>query len=137
MKFVVDASVWTAAVDPADRFSGPSREWLKVIGRQGHKIVVPAFAIVEVACALARRLGDPEAGRRLAAGILNGPHVLRLPVDDVVLATALQTGTEAFLRGAEALYAAAAELMDATLIAWDSELIRRGGARSPSDWRAG
>lgn len=136
MLIAVDASVWTAAADPSDACCAQSRACLAAITRSGRGIVIPAFALVEVACALTRRLCDPQLGQRLAAAMLNGPLVAHLPLDGPLLARARERGARAFLRGADALSVAAAEAFAAPLLSWDRELITRAGAITPQDWLA-
>ncbi len=136
MLIAVDASVWTAAADPSDAFCAQSRACLAAITRSGGDIVIPAFALVEVACALARRLRDPQLGQQLAAAMLNGPLVAHLPLDGPLLTRARERGARAFLRGADALYVAAAEAFAAPLLSWNRELITRAGAVTPRDWLA-
>lgn len=51
----VDASVWTAAADKGDVFFDISREFLTHIARRRLRIYLPAFARLEIACAIARR----------------------------------------------------------------------------------
>ena len=128
----VDASVWVAAADHADVFHSESRDFLAAVALEGAQIVVPEFAIVEVACALARKLQSTARGRYLATDVLSS--VVRRPVDESLLSTALQIGTSVFLRGADALYAATAQLSGAQLISWDNELVQRAGAITPTTW---
>jgi len=130
----VDASVWVAVADPTDVFSGPSRAFLEATVARGDRVVVPAFALVEVACVLARKYRDPLLGRQLAQQTLSADQVELVPVDEQILALALNQGTDGLLRGADALYAATAHLTGTSLISWDNELIRRAGAVSPTDW---
>jgi len=63
----VDASVWIAAQDPADPFCTRSRSFFNQTVAAGIVIHVPAFARVEVACALARKLRNSDQGERLAS----------------------------------------------------------------------
>jgi predicted nucleic acid-binding protein len=130
----VDASVWVAAADQRDAFHLESRDLLSAAMIEGVKIIVPAFAAVEVACALARKLQSAARGRQLASEVLSSSPVREIPVDGSLLATALQVGTSAPLRGADALYAATAQLAGAQLISWDNELVLRAGAITPTDW---
>lgn len=130
----VDASIWIAAADPADVFHAESRTFLATTTVRGLRLVIPTFAVVEVACALSRKRRDPTAGQRLMDGLLSLALVLQVPTDVALLSTALQRGTAMFLRGADALYAATAELTGTTLISWDDELIQRAGALTPTDW---
>jgi len=57
-------------------------------------------------------------------------------MDAPFIARSTVTGTDRFLRGADALYAAAAELEGSTLISWDDEHQKREGALSPAAWLA-
>ncbi len=132
----VDANVWVAAADRSDAFFASSREFLVNAAAQQLRIFLPAFALIEVACALARRRQDAEIGRRLASAILDSPLVARVPADDAFLAQALTIGTGSFLRGADALYAATAAIYASELVSWDVELLRRAGAVTPRDWLA-
>lgn len=130
----VDANVWVAAADPGDVFSAVSRDFLRSVARQGLHIYLPAYARVEIACALARRRQNAVAGQVLANALLDAAWVTQAPLDTPLLAQALMSGTRALLRGADALYVATAELNQAELISWDEELIRRAGAMTPQDW---
>ena len=57
-------------------------------------------------------------------------------VDARLIGQSVLLGTDSFLRGADALYAAAAQLAEATLVSWDDELIQRAGAFTPAAWLA-
>jgi predicted nucleic acid-binding protein len=132
----VDASVWIAAADATDVFNSQSRTFLTGAIQRGAPIVVPAFAVAEVACALARKHRNAFLGRRLTGLVLAPGQVTHVPVDTRLLAVTLRLGTSIFLRGADALYAATAQLAGATLVSWDNELIQRAGALTPTDWLA-
>lgn len=132
----IDANVWVAAADHADGFYEPSRSFLMSAARQRLSIYLPAFAWVEIACALARRRQDGEAGRRLTNTLLDSPQIIRVPLDTLLLDQALQTGTHSFLRGADALYVATAVLHHTQLVSWDDELVRRAQAITPLEWAA-
>lgn len=133
---IVDASVWVSAADASDRFHAASRTFLAAVVRQRVTIVVPAIAQLEVACALARRFRDARHGRALADELLRSPLVEVAALDAPLLAAAVATGTGAFLRAADALYAAAAERAEADIVAWDNELVERAGAVTPDAWLA-
>lgn len=132
----VDASVWTAAADPSDSFSGESRAFFAEAVERGARLFVPTFAVVEVACALARRLRDAARARRLTGVLLSPSHVTHVPVDDRLLASSLLLGTDSLLRGADALYAATAEMTRSQLVSWDDEHVARAAAVTPRNWLA-
>ena len=134
MGLTVDANVWIAAADSADEFHAVSRQFLAAAAQQRHSIYLPAFARLEIACALARRLQNAETGPRLANAILHSPQVTVAQLDTSFLSHALTIGTRAFLRGTDTLYAATAAIHAAQLVSWDDELIRRAGAVTPAQW---
>lgn len=130
----LDASVWVAALDPRDRFHEPSAAFLRAAVERGLAFAGPAFVVVETACAVARRAGDARAGRRVHDELLANPRLTLEPLTSAFLATAARLGAELFLRGGDALYAAAAERTSAPLVSWDEEHIRRAGALTPQQW---
>jgi len=130
----VDASVCVAGADPSDAFHQVSRAFLAAITLEGLRLIVPAFAVAEIACALARKRRNPIVARMLAQEILLMSGVTEVSVDSVLIETALRLGTDAFLRGADALYAATARITGSGLVSWDNELILRAGALPPTDW---
>lgn len=131
---VLDASVFIAATWPDDQFHEESRRLLLALATDRCAVFVPAFAIVEVACALSRRLRDAVTARKLTLQVMSAVRAKELPVDAAFLAQATLSGTRDFLRGADALYAAASEMESATLISWDEEHRNRARARTPTEW---
>jgi predicted nucleic acid-binding protein len=130
----VDANVWIAAYDPVDRFHSPSVAFLSTVAGRHLPLHGPAFLLVEVVCALARRAQSPAAGERAAAHLRRHPNLVLHPVTDELLGNAARLGAGQLLRGADALYAATAAMLDAPLISWDDELRQRAEALTPSDW---
>jgi predicted nucleic acid-binding protein len=128
----VDASVWIAAQDSGDPFCTRSRLFFSHLVAAGIVIQVPAFARVEVACALARKLRNSLQGERLANLVFKTAGAKEHPVDSMLLAKTL--GTAKFLRGADAMYSATAEIVGCALVSWDKEHLKRAGALSPDDW---
>lgn len=92
---VVDASVWIAAADATDPFSAVSREFLEAAVVHGLAVALPTLARLEVACALARRLRDAPAARRIADGIVRSPLVTEHALDAVLVDGAVAAGTNA------------------------------------------
>lgn len=131
---VIDASVWIAAADPRDDLSEPSRTFLSRIAARELPIVLPEFAKLEIACALARRLRSSEHGRSLTDQMLESPRMSTYSVNRAVLRRAIELGTRNHLRAGDALYAAVAQAAQGQLVSWDRELIERGGALTPDKW---
>lgn len=130
----VDANIWVAAYDPRDRFHSTSVRFLRQVAVEDLRLHGPAFLIVEVACALARRAGDGAVGAAAGNRLRRHPALTLHAVDDAMLAASNEIGVRQLLRGTDALYAATAMLLDAPLVSWDGELVSRVGAVTPESW---
>ena len=96
--------------------------------------LVPLAVLMFAVTYPSRAIGllNPAIGTR-AAGEIRVHRLVHLdPLDGALLRLGLQQR----LRGADALYAATAQLAGAALISWDNELIQRAGAMTPSAWLA-
>jgi len=131
---VIDASVWVSAADPTDGMSEPSRAFLSQVAARELPIVLPEFAKLEIACALARRFRSAEHGRSLTDQMLESPRMSTYSVNRAVLRRAIELGTRNCLRAGDALYAAVAQAAEGQLVAWDRELIERAAALTPEAW---
>lgn len=130
----VDANCWIAALDPRDPFHVPSTAFFDRVTDRAMILFGPEFVVLEVACALSRRLRDPIRGQLVAEELRAHPGLRLFPHDEQLISEALRLGTQQFLRGADALYAATAQISGAQLISWDNELVQRAGALTPTDW---
>jgi predicted nucleic acid-binding protein len=131
---VVDASVWIAAQDPGDPFCIQSRMFFTHTVTARVAVYVPAFARLEVACALASKLRNSLPAERMANLVFKTAGAEEHPLNATLLAKALSIGTTRFLRGADALYSATAELTACELVSWDKEHLKRAGALTPDEW---
>lgn len=132
----LDANIWIAAYDPTDHFHAQSTAFLVAVTRQAQPLNGPAFVLIEAGCALARRAQSTAAGQAAYQRLQHHPLLTLQPLDDALLAVAARLGLQHLLRGADALYAATAEISGAHLISWDAELVRRAAAVTPADWLA-
>jgi predicted nucleic acid-binding protein len=132
----LDTNVWIAAYDPRDRFHGDSTSFLTTLARRQMKLYGPAFLMVEAGCALARRAQNTQAGVQAVKRLSAYPMLTLLPLNELLLTTAGELGTRYLIRGADALFVAAATLSGAPLISWDQELVDRAGAITPANWLA-
>ncbi len=131
---VVGASVWVAAFDGTDAHHKESVAFLRAVEQAGVPLTSPAFALVETGCAIARRTGSNVAAAEATRRLANHPQLSMEPMSPGLLATAIEMGIERRLRGADALYVAAARISGRRLVAWDQELLERGDAILPTDW---
>jgi predicted nucleic acid-binding protein len=132
----LDASVWVAAFDPRDRFHAGSIAFLRKVARNRLRLHGPAFVLIESACALARRARSAATGQEALERLRTHPTLLLHPVSERLLASAQALGLRQLLRGADALYAATAALLNVPLVSWDDELVDRAGAVTPEQWLA-
>lgn len=126
---VVDASVWVSWLRPADRHHQATRGWLEPRLLAGEVMATPDLAIIEVAGAIARITGQPSLGRRSAAGLIDIPLLEVHSGDKERFSLAIALAADCRLRGADAVYAALAMRLDATLVTWDAELLDRASSR--------
>ncbi|HVT58775.1 MAG TPA: PIN domain-containing protein [Thermoanaerobaculia bacterium] len=132
----LDANLWIAAFDPADRFHDDSVALFRAAAERGLPLAGPAYVVLESVCALARRVGDSAIARAAGEKMAEHPALHLEPLSGALLAEAERLGVDCRLRGADALYAATAARLGCPLLSWDTELITRGGALSPHDWLA-
>lgn len=132
----IDANIWVAGFDATDVFHDRSSTFLREVTRRRLPLHGPTSVLVEVGCVLARRFRSQAAGLQAASGVAAHQLVRLSPLDEALLVLALQLGSRQFLRAADALYAATAQLGGSQLVSWDRELIQRAGALTPTDWLA-
>lgn len=132
----VDASVWIGFLDRNDPFNAASEALLQRVQTSSAPCYSPEFAVLEIACAVARRHRDERTGRA-AASLLRRNARLQLIDSRQLLPIAEEIGCRVLLRGADALYAAVAQATGTPLVTWDRELIERAGALTPEQWLAG
>jgi predicted nucleic acid-binding protein len=130
----LDASVWIAFIERADVFNAASDDFLSWIHDAGLAFHSPEFALIETGCALSRRRRDAAFARTAVRTIAKIPNLELISSSRIAVDVALEEGCKYFLRGADAIYAAAARITRTQLITWDQELIERAGGITPTDW---
>ena len=126
--FLVDASVWVAAVMPqhpqhvqADRFL-----------REGPPLVVLDLTVYEVANVVARNYGELDLARRLVHGLFRGSARPPLQADVTLFEDGLNLISEHGLTAYDAAYVAAARRNGWQLVSLDlRDLVSKGFAVTP------
>jgi len=131
---VIDASVWVAAFDPSEVDHAASVAFLREVEGSGTALVIPAFGIVEMGCAIARRTGSRAMAEQAIRIMVSNTRLSVAPIHDEMLTLALDIGIGRRLRGADAVHAAAAAHIGGQLITWDRELLERADALTPAAW---
>lgn len=123
--FTVDASVFLNAFNPYEEGHEESKAVLARLEGNAIPIVVPNLLRVEAAAAVARGRGDAGLARRFAAALLRLPHLVVIPLDDALAATAARLAADHRLRGADAVYGAVALRFGSALVSRDGEQLTR------------
>lgn len=119
--FTVDASVFLNAFNPYEKGHDASHALLASFAEHAIPVIVPNLLRVEVAAAVARGRGDADLARRFAEGLLRLPHLVAVPLDDRLAATAAGLAADRRLRGADAVYGAVALRFGSSLVTRDRE----------------
>jgi len=126
---VFDASVMVSAYWDADAHHEASRSWLAAHVASDELITAPILLLSEVAGAITRRTGASEIGHAVLAQLLRVPRLMLVPVDLDIGEHAATLAADLRLHGADAIYVAAIERLEAPLMTWDHHQLERGRAR--------
>jgi predicted nucleic acid-binding protein len=118
---VVDASVVVSRLVLHDVHHDASRRWLTRHVAAGGLVIAPALLLPEVAGAVARRTGDRRLARRAVDAVLHLPALRLVPVDNVLARSAAGIAGRLRVRGADAVYIAAAAGLRLPLVTWVSD----------------
>lgn len=136
MNLTIDASVFVSAARPSEKLYPVSYGFLQKV--KGEKIFCPTLILAECGAAIARPTGDSALSKKLVALVRRFPGLTQIPLNRSLALRASEIAIENRLRGADAIYVAVAENLDAVLISWDEEMLQRGPASlvtmNPEDW---
>jgi predicted nucleic acid-binding protein len=123
--FTVDASVFLNAFNPYEEGHEESKAVLARMQADALPIIVPNLLRVEAAAAIARGHGDAKLAHRFAESLIRLPHLVVVPLDDRLAATAAGLAADRRLRGADAVYGAVALRFGSGLVSRDQEQLER------------
>ena len=123
--YVVDASVWVARFWTRDPHHSEARTWVFETMSSGGQIFGPAILLAEVAGPLGRRTGEVELGLTAARQLGDLPGLHLLDVDDQMARLSAELAARLRLKGADAVYVAAALIEDMPLVTLDREQSER------------
>jgi len=123
--YTIDASVWVNGFDSREDGYDISRRLLRLLSDRRIPVVVPSLVLAEVAGAVTRTRAVPTQAMAFAATIATLPHVKLLSLDDAMAHEAAALAAQHALRGADAVYAAAALHGGCALVTLDDEQLRR------------
>lgn len=126
--FLVDASVWVAAVTPQHPQHAQAEEFL----RGGPPLMVLDLTLYEVANVVAKKYGELDVARRLAQGLIRGSAGPPLRADAALIEDGLDLMDEHSLSAYDAAYVAASRRNGWQLVSLDlRDLVSKGFAVTP------
>lgn len=124
---VIDASVLVSWLVSHDANHNDSYLWIKRYRATGGLLVVPAFAMLEVAAAIARQTRQATLAKATIKGLYS-IHTLRIvPLNSRLVSSAVDIASDLQLRAGDATYVAVAYNLEIPLVSWDNEQQQRGG----------
>ncbi|MBN1582878.1 MAG: type II toxin-antitoxin system VapC family toxin [Anaerolineae bacterium] len=126
MNITIDASVFVSSARTNETHYHASRQFLIQVQDQDAILFCPSLVLPECAAAIARPTGDAALGEELVALIEAMPGLQLVHLDSSLAHRAAEIATRHRLRGADAVYVAVAEALDAILITLDAEMLERG-----------
>lgn len=121
----IDASVFVSAFIPAEPAHQASKRFMLRVREQSIPIIVPFLVLPEIAAALARGHGKPEAAKAFVHELRNLPNTTFVSLDESVAALAADIAANNRLRGSDAVYGAVALRFGTELITLDKEQLDR------------
>jgi predicted nucleic acid-binding protein len=135
---IVDASVWVAIFRGNDVHHASSVKFLQAAVAKQHDLDVPNLALPEIAGVFARQTGDARLATRTLRAVLALPGLQRHELTDALADGAALQASRCKLRGADAVYVALAEALEAPLISLDQEVLDRArrpvSVKTPARW---
>ena len=138
MKVTLDASVWLAALSPAERDHAECASLLSSLIERGVALHQPGLFVIEVCASIARRTRNRALATEAGRATLEVPGLVVHALDHELAAEAANIAAAYALRGADAVYVATARRMNATLVTLDRDVRERAepmaAVRTPSEW---
>jgi predicted nucleic acid-binding protein len=119
--FAIDASVFLNAFNPLEGGSKTSKEMLARLQSEAIPMVAPVLLLPETAAAISRGQNNPKLAREFSVTLQHLPHLILIPLDDVLAHQALDIAALHRLRGSDAVYASVAHRFACPLITLDRE----------------
>ncbi len=123
--YVIDASVFVSDSQPLEQFHTDCSTLLKRIAAEGWTIYVPAIMFAEVSASIARNTGHEHLAQRLITLLYRLPYLQVIAIDETFALMAANLAAQQRIRGCDAMYVTAAQMMEARLITLNKEQLQR------------
>lgn len=124
----IDSSVFVSRARAQDVGHPESAAFLQWVRATRPRLFIPTLVFPEVAAALSRTGSDREVAHRYALAIASLPNTVLVALDEEVAQQAAALAARHKLRGADAVFIAAAAMFAAELVTLDAEQRERGAA---------
>jgi predicted nucleic acid-binding protein len=121
VRLTIDTSVFVSRLRETDASHAVSRRFLQALVGRPVIVILPTLVYPEVAGAMRRFTGDPAFARASMRALDLLPNLNIIAVDDRVADEATSIAVAGGMKGADAVFAAVANLFDATLVSLDIE----------------
>lgn len=119
--YAIDASVFLNAFLSGESGSKTSQELLERMQSQAAPLIAPTLLLPETAAAISRGQSNPELARQFSSTLQYLPHLVLVPLDQILAQQALDIAANHRLRGSDAVYAAVAKRFACPLVTLDQE----------------
>lgn len=123
---VIDASVLVSWIVSGDANHNDSHSWMKRYKTIGGLLIVPAFAMIEVAAALSRQSKQPALAKATVKDLYSLSILRIVPLDSILVRSAVDIAADFQLRAGDSTYVAVAYKLQIPLVSWDKEQLQRG-----------
>jgi predicted nucleic acid-binding protein len=124
---VIDASALVSWIVSDDANHDASHIWMKRYRATGGLLVAPAFAMIEVAAAIARQSRQPALAKAVIKDLYSVRTLRIVPLNSVLVGSAIDIASDLQMRAGDATYVAVAYNLKIPLVSWDKEQLQKGG----------
>src|SRR2546430_9525527 len=117
---VIDASTLVSWIVSDDANHDASHLWMKRYRAIGGLLVAPAFAMIEVAAAIARQSRQPALAKAVIKDLYSVRTLRIVPLDSMLVRSAVDIASDLQLRAGDATYVAVAYNLTIPLVSWDN-----------------
>ena len=138
MSLTLDASVWIAAMSPAETEHEQCAALVACIRCDAIDVHQPGLFVIDVCATIARRTRKRTLALAAGDAAIALPRLTLHPLDLTLAVSASDAAATCALRGADAVYVATARRAGTTLLTLDAEVLDRAkyfvAVRTPADW---
>jgi predicted nucleic acid-binding protein len=106
--FIIDASIIVSSYFTTEKFHEKAKNFLEILIKRKETILLPEIIFPEIASAIARGTKNPRYALEFCQELRRLPNFIFLPIDESISWISVEIASNYFLKGADAIYVAAA-----------------------------